>query len=466
MDERPFAGRSLHFIGIGGAGMSGLALVAQTLGARVSGSDRSESSYCARLRAAGIEPAIGHDAANLPQGAEVVVSTAIPEDNPELAAARASSATILHRGDLLAELSAMKRTIAIGGTHGKTTTAGMVAHALREAGRSPAFLIGGELRAARANAGWDRGEWAVIEADESDGSFLKLHRDVAVVTNVELEHHATYRTLGELERAFGEFLAPAAVRIVGADTRVPGADRAVTFGLRDGALRADRVELHAGGSRFEVEGTAVELQVQGRHNVVNALAALAACRAAGLDLAEAADGLASFTGAARRFEELGRTASGALVYDDYAHHPTEVRATLEAARTLGPARLIACFQPHLYSRTRKLAREFGRALALADLVVVLDVYPARERAEDFPGVSGLLIAAAAADAAGGRAVWWLPRMDDAERRLRAELGPGDLLVTLGAGDIDALARRLVAAPATELAEASPATRGSPAGASP
>jgi UDP-N-acetylmuramate--alanine ligase len=444
MDERAFAGRSLHFIGIGGAGMSGLALVAQALGARVSGSDRSDSSYCARLRAAGIEPAIGHDATNLPREAEVVVSTAIPEDNRELAAARAAGAEILHRGDLLAEVSRMKRTIAIGGTHGKTTTAAMAAHALRDAGRSPAFVIGGELRAAEANAGWGTGEWAVIEADESDRSFLKLDREVAVVTNVELEHHATYRTLGELERAFGEFLAPAAVRVVGSGVDLPGADGAVTFGLDEGALRADGLELYAGGSRFGVDGAEIELRVPGRHNVLNALAALAACRAAGLSPAEAVPGLASFTGAARRFEERGRAASGALVYDDYAHHPTEVRSTLEAARTLEPARLVACFQPHLYSRTRRLAREFGRALALADLVVVVEVYAARERAEDFPGVSGLLIAGAAADAASGRPVWWLPRLDDAERMLRAELGPGDLLVTLGAGDVDRLARRLVA----------------------
>jgi UDP-N-acetylmuramate--alanine ligase len=443
MEERPFAGRSLHFIGIGGAGMSGIALVTQALGARVSGSDRADSPYCRRLRVAGIEPVIGHDAANVPQGAEVVISTAIPDDNIELAAARAAGATILHRGDLLGELSALKRTIAVGGTHGKTTTAAMAAHALRKAGRAPAFLIGGELRAAGTNADWGAGEWAVIEADESDRSFLKLDREVAVVTNIELEHHATYRSLGELERAFGEFLEPAAVRVLGAGVELPGMDGAVTFGVEEGAVRADGLELRPGGSRFRVDGAEVELRVPGRHNVLNALAALAACRAAGLESPEAAPALQSFTGAARRFEEHGRTDSGALVFDDYAHHPTEVRATLEAARTLRPERLVACFQPHLYSRTRKLAREFGRALALADVVVVLDVYPARERAEDFPGVSGLLVAGAAADAAGGRPVWWLPRIEDAERMLRAELGEGDLLVTLGAGNVDELARRLV-----------------------
>jgi UDP-N-acetylmuramate--alanine ligase len=442
MDSPPFAGRSLHFIGIGGAGMSGLALVAHALGAKVSGSDRADSSYCARLRAAGIEPVIGHDAANLPEGAAVVVSTAIPEDNIELAAARTAGATILHRGDLLGELSQMKRTIAVGGTHGKTTTAAMAAHALREAGRAPAFLIGGELRAAGTNADWGSGEWAVIEADESDRSFLKLDREIAVVTNVELEHHATYRTLGELESAFGEFLEPASVRVLGAGVELPGADAAVTFGVEDGAVRADGLKLLPGGSRFGVDGAEVELRVPGRHNVLNALAALAACRAAGLEPRDAAPALAGFTGAARRFEEHGRTSSGALVFDDYAHHPTEIRATLEGARTLRPARLVACFQPHLYSRTRMLAREFGRALALADLVVVLDVYPARERAEDFPGVSGVLVAGAAADASGGRPVWWLPRIEDAERMLRRELGEGDLVVTLGAGDVDELARGL------------------------
>jgi UDP-N-acetylmuramate--alanine ligase len=444
MAGRPFEGRSLHFIGIGGAGMSGLALVANALGAKVTGSDRADSSYCARLRAAGVEPAIGHDAANVPQGADVVVSTAIPRDNVELEAARAAGATILHRGELLGELSRMKRTIAVGGTHGKTTTAAMAAHALREAGRAPAFLIGGELRAAGTNADWGAGDWAVIEADESDRSFLKLDREVAVVTNVELEHHATYRTLRELESAFGEFLEPASVRVILAGTDLPGADAAVTFGVEEGVLRAEGLELLPGGSRFAVDGARVELHVPGRHNVLNALAALAACRAAGLEPPEAAPALRAFTGAARRFEEHGPTASGARVFDDYAHHPTEVQATLEAARTLRPARLVACFQPHLYSRTRMLAREFGAALALADLVVVLDVYPARERAEDFPGVSGVMVAGAAADASGGRPVWWLPRLEDAERMLRSELREGDLLVTLGAGNVDELARRLVA----------------------
>ena len=443
MSEQPFAGRSLHFVGVGGAGMSGLALVAHALGARVTGSDRAESSYLARLRDAGIDPAIGHDAANWPAAAEVVVSTAIAPDNPELAAARAAGARVLHRGDLLAELSRLKRTIAVSGTHGKTTTASMAAHVLLGCGREPAFLIGGELRSAGTNAAWGAGEWAVIEADESDRSFLKPEREVAVITNIELDHHATYAGLAELEEAFAEFGAPARVRVLGPGVEAPG--ESVSFGLANADLVAATLELTPGGSRFSVDGALVELTVPGSHNVLNALAALAACRAAGVEPAEAAGPLASFTGAGRRFEPHGSTVSGALVFDDYAHHPTEVRAALEAARTLRPARLIACFQPHLYSRTARLAREFGGALALADVVVVLDVYPARERAEDHPGVSGLLVAGAAASASAGRPVWWLPAIADAERMLAGELREGDLLVTLGAGDVDRVARALAGA---------------------
>jgi len=461
----PFAGRALHFVGIGGAGMSGLALVARELGASVTGSDQAESSYSERLRASGIEPIIGHDAANLPAGAELVVSTAIPGDNPELTAARDAGARVLHRSDLLAELSRMKRTIAVSGTHGKTTTASMAALALIETGREPTFLIGGELQAGGTNAGWGAGEWAVIEADESDRSFLALEREVAVVTNVELDHHATYGSLSELEEAFGEFTAPASVRVLGPDVDLPGEGDPVTFGIETGSLSAHDVTLGRGRSRFRVVnghagsgagggsgvgggsgadagGVEVELAVPGAHNVLNALAALAALRAAGVPVAEAAPALAKFRGSGRRFESHGRSESGAEVYDDYAHHPTEVRATLEAARTLEPRRLVACFQPHLYSRTQMLAREFGRALALADLIVVLDVYRARERPEDFPGVSGYLVAEAAADAAGGRPVWWLPTLDEAERELRGELAEGDLLLTIGAGNVDELARRL------------------------
>ena len=462
----PFSGRQLHFIGIGGAGMSGLALVAAELGATVTGSDRADSSYTERLVEHGIEPAIGHDAANLPAGAEVVVSTAIPPENPELVAAHAAGATVIHRGQLLGELTRLKRSIAIAGTHGKTTTCGMVAHILTATGRDPAFVIGGELRSAGTNAKWGTGDWILAEADESDRSFLELSRDVAIVTNIELDHHATYGSLADLRATFAQFVAPANLCIAWNEADVlaaadgdvpwsgsqaeqdipgrgvPAAPRTETYGIGDGDFRADEIELRPMGSRFKVNGIAVELNVPGEHNVLNALAALAACSAAGVELRESAPAIATFTGTGRRFEPRGTTPSGTHVYDDYAHHPTEVRATLEAARTLGADRIVACFQPHLYSRTRELAPDFGRALAIADVVAVVDVYPARERAEDFPGVTGLLIAEAAADAAPGRPVWWLPSCDDAERMLRARLRPGDVLLTLGAGNVDQLAGRL------------------------
>ena len=432
--------------------MSALALVARALGAEVTGSDRAESPYTGRVREAGIAPAIGHDARNVPPGAEVVRATAVPEDNPELAAARAGGAPVLHRGELLAEVSKLKRCIAVAGTHGKTTTASMAAHALTRCGRDPAYLIGGELRTTGTNAGWGTGEWMVIETDESDRSFLRLSPDVGVITNVELDHHVTYRSTVELEDAFAQF-ARASQDVIAweglaadGSAGLPAAagGRLSTFGIEAGDLSARDVRLEPLGSRFTVDGAPVRLTVPGRHNVLNALAALAACRAAGLEPSAAGAALADFTGAGRRFESRGRSAAGARVFDDYAHHPTEVRATLEAARTLGASRVIACFQPHLFSRTRHLARDFGRALALADAVCVLEIYPARERAEDYPGVTGWSVAAATADAAAGRPVYWLPRMDDAERLLTEELREGDVLLTLGAGDVNRLAERLVA----------------------
>jgi UDP-N-acetylmuramate--alanine ligase len=423
--------------------MSGLMLVAHALGAEVTGSDRAVTAYLERVRAAGLDPVVGHAAANVPPDAEVVHSTAIAADNPELVVARERGQALVHRGRLLAEATALRRSIAVCGTHGKTTTASMAAHVLREAGRSPSYLIGGELRSTGSNAEWGPGDWIVVEADESDRSFLELAPDVAVVTNVELDHHATYRSLRSLEEAFRSWLEPVPRRLVWQRLAL-GAEPVETFGIEEGDLAARELRLVPDGARFVVEGVEVTLAVPGRHNVLNAVAAMGAVRAAGVELEEAAAALGSFTGAGRRFEWVGTGPGGAAVFDDYAHHPTEVRATLEAARTLAPRRLLACFQPHLYSRTARLRREFGHALALADGVAVLDVYPARERAEDHPGVSGWLIAAAAADASGGRPVWWAPEQAEAERLLRAELREGDLLLTLGAGDVDRLARRLVA----------------------
>jgi UDP-N-acetylmuramate--alanine ligase len=326
----------------------------------------------------------------------------------------------------------MKRLIAVAGTHGKTTTAGMLVHAMRETGADPAFVLGGELRGAgpgdeATNAGWGGGDWIVAEADESDASFLELQPEVAVVTNVELDHHSHWGSRAQLLGAFRRFAEPARATALGADPGlVPVAE--------------DRTVL-----RFDADspGPPLRLAVPGLHNLLNARAALAALELAGFDLDPAAAALASFPGIVRRLERRG-TRDGAVVYDDYAHHPTEVAAALAALRELGPDRLIAVFQPHLYSRTKALAGDFGRALAAADVIGVLDVYPAREEpVGELAGVSGLQVAEAAADSAGGRPVWWLRDAAAAERALAPELREGDILVTLGAGDVFRLADALV-----------------------
>jgi UDP-N-acetylmuramate--alanine ligase len=410
-----WSNRRLHFVGVGGAGMSGLALVCRRLGAVVSGSDRTDSSYMERLRAVGLEVAVGHDAGRLPDGAEVVVSTAIANDNPELRLARERGLVVRRRGELLAELCVEKRLIAVAGTHGKTTTTAMLAWALREIGADPAFFVGGEVPGlgpdgAVANAGWSGGEWVVAEADESDASFLELKPEIAVVTNVEMDHHSRWGSLAELREAFDRFAADA--RVAEFDAVSPGPAE-------------------------------LSLAVPGAHNVLNARAALAAAALAGFDLDEVAAALAGFPGVARRLERKGERA-GAVIYDDYAHHPTEVRAALEALRGLGPARLLVAFQPHLYSRTKALAEQFGAALALADEVAVLDVYPAREEpVGELAGVSGLDVARAAADRMGGKRVLWTPSLEQARPALESRLEPGTVLVTIGAGDVFRLGEALV-----------------------
>lgn len=416
-------GRRLHFVGIAGAGLSAYAIAARALGAEVTGSDRAESPYLARVREAGIEPHIGHDAANLPDGAdvEVVRSTAIPPDNPELAAARDRGVPVLSRAEFLAQLTREKRTISVAGAHGKTTTSSMVAHALLACGLDPAYLIGGTLSTTGTNGAWGSGP-LVVEADESDRSFLALDTDITVVTNVELDHHTEYAGEHDLRAAFATFIANAPIAVLPAD---------------------DLLEMRGHGDTYEFgawEGP--DLAVPGEHNRRNASAALEACVLAGADRAQATEALTTFKGAGRRFEALGVTSGGAHVVDDYAHHPTEVAATIQAARTLGPRRVVAVFQPHLFSRTQHLARRFGEALAQADVPALLEVYPARERQEDFPGVTGRLIAEHAADAGNGN-VLWLNDFDSAERVLETILRPGDLLLVIGAGNVDQLGRRLV-----------------------
>jgi UDP-N-acetylmuramate--alanine ligase len=432
---RKWNGRRLHFIGIGGAGMSGLALVCARLGAEVSGSDRADSSYMERLRSAGLAPVVGHDAKNLPEGAEVIVSTAIADDNPELERARERGVEPIHRGALLAELCAEKRLIAIAGTHGKTTTTAMAVWALRALGADPAFFVGGEVPGlgtdgSDANAGWGEGEWAVAEADESDASFLELKPEVAVVTNVEMDHHSRWGSLAELHGAFRRFAEAADWAVLPAG------------GSLDQLARSDAGVIHFDEGQPGLAD--LRLAVPGAHNRRNARAALGA--------------ISGFLGVRRRLQSKG-SRGGLRIYDDYAHHPTEVRAALSALREYEPERLIVVFQPHLYSRTKALAEQFGAALTLADEIFVLDVYPAREEPiGELAGVSGLQVAEAAADHGGGKRVWWLPRLESAQRVLAGRFEPdpvtpgvttikvrftgGTILVTLGAGDVYKLGEAL------------------------
>ena len=426
--------------------MSGWASVAAELGATVSGSDAADSQILAALRERGIEAKAGHCASNLPtvDWTEVVRSSAIPDSNPELIAARERGLPVMERAELLAELTALRRTIAVAGAHGKTTTTSMVAQLLIECGLDPGYLIGGELRSSGRNASWGSGEWLVVEADESDRSMLSLNVEVAVVTNVELDHHDNYRSLAELREVFRSFLSKPAAAVI------PNSPELLELrgDLPVTAFEIDSLELRPGGSQFDWRGQQVTLNVAGAHNAGNALAALEAALLAGVDQDDAVRAIASFSGVGRRFEELGRSESGALIIDDYAHHPTEIAATIAAARTLGSKRVVAVFQPHLYSRTERLAAEFGRALAAADVVCVLDVYGAREKQVDFPDVDGRLIAAAVADAGSGKEVLWLPDFSDALAQLKLRLRADDSCLILGAGDVRSLGEDLTVEPSS------------------
>jgi UDP-N-acetylmuramate--alanine ligase len=435
----------MHFVGVGGAGMSAYARAAHQLGAEVSGSDGADGPYLQRLAADGVLAAhVGHSSENVPsgQGVELFYSSAVGEDNVERRAARERGIPERPRAELLGELSAMRRTIAVAGTHGKTTTASMIAHALRAAGMQPGWLVGAPIGGGLANAEWGAGEWLVIEADESDRSMLSLSVEVALLTNVELDHHATFASLAQLEDAFREFLELARTAVVVWDRAQLRALVPAAGGVEVVGYDVPSPVLVPGGSRFDWRGHEVALAVPGAHNALDAAGALEAARVAGAEPALAIASLACFGGAGRRFQPLGTGPGGALLFEDYAHHPSEIAATLRAAQTLAHRRLVAVFQPHLYSRTALLAREFGAALALADVVVVLDVYAAREQAGDHPGVSGLVIARASADAGAGRAVYWTPSFAEAERVLRGILAEGDVCVVMGAGDVDALARAL------------------------
>ena len=392
---QPLGGRRLWFVGIGGAGMSALALVAREWGADVGGSDRARSSYVERLEQSGIPVAIGHDASNVPEDAEVIVSSAIAPDNPEVTHARVKK----RRAELLAELVELRPSIVVAGAHGKTTTSAMIAFVLDRLGRDPAFLIGGEIPQLGGNARAGDG-WLVAEGDESDRTLELLAPRVAVLTNVELDHHATFASEAEVRQLFERWLERAPQHVLG----------------------------------YELEPVAFELGVPGEHNRRNAATALAALALAEVPREEAEQVLPEFTGAGRRFELRGE-AGGVRVYDDYGHHPREIEATLAAARSrANGGRVLVVFQPHLYSRTRHLAHDLARSLAAADGVAVTKVYAARE--EPVPGVEGSLVAQALAAERPGMAVAWTPELEDAVRFLARRARPGDLVLTIGAGDVD------------------------------
>jgi UDP-N-acetylmuramate--alanine ligase len=441
----PDAWRRVHLVGIGGAGMNGIARLLLARGIDVSGSDLKESRAVEDLRGAGAVVFIGHRRGQL--GIEkpdvVVASSAIPRDNVELAAARAAGIAILSRAQVLAALMRGKRAVAVAGTHGKTTTTSMVSVMLSRLGLDPTFVIGGDLNESGSGAGHGAGQIFVAEADESDGSFLLYEPEIAVVTNVEEDHLDFYAGREEIESAFARFVERAGSVVACWDD--PGVRRAMA-GYRGTLLRygfteeADIVvrdeELLPAAARAKLQvgemPVAVHLPLPGRHNLLNAAAALGVARLLGLPLDEAAEGLASFGGVRRRFERRGE-AAGATFVDDYAHHPSEVRATLQAATADGGRRVIAVFQPHRYTRTEAMWRALGESLAGADLVVLTDVYGAGE--PPIPGVTGKLLVDALTEAAPGKRVVYLPRRSDVAPFLASEVRPGDLVLTLGAGDI-------------------------------
>jgi UDP-N-acetylmuramate--alanine ligase len=442
----------VHLVGIGGAGMSGIARILLARGAAVSGSDAKDSRNLAVLRALGAQIQVGHDADNLGDARVVITSSAIRPDNPEVVAARARGLDVLPRAAALAALMRDRVAVTVAGTHGKTTTTSMLVVALQGCRLDPSFAIGGDLNEAGSGAHEGSGDLFVAEADESDGSFLLLPAYAAIVTNVDADHLDHYGTAEAVEAAFATFaeqISPDGFLVTCADD--PGAQRLAAYARHRGVdvrtygesaeadLRLDALEVRPDGTTFRAvqHGSrlgVVDLAVVGRHNALDAAAALLT----GLGLGQAFEplvaALAGFSGARRRFEMKG-TARGIRVVDDYAHNPAKVAAALDAARVVaGSGRLLAAFQPHLFSRTQHFAREFGAALGKADEVVVLEVYGARE--DPVPGVSGQLVADAVPLSADR--VRFAPYAADAAAHLAAVAKPGDLIVTLGAGDITLL----------------------------
>ncbi len=438
----------VHLVGIGGAGMSGLARILLQRGHHVSGSDLRDGRALEELRVLGATIHVGHRAENIADADLVVTSSAVPAANAELVAAGEQGRTLLRRAELLALLMSGELAVLIAGTHGKTTTTSMTVVALQAAGGDPSFAIGGSLNESGTNAHAGTDPTFVAEADESDRSFLVYRPDIAVVTNLEHDHPDEFEDLESVRQAFRDFLerrAPGAPAVVCLDD--PGTAAlaqvvdppVVTYGMDPRAQV--RLVTDADGSHVRIDGERVAslpLVVPGSHNLLNATAALAVCHLVGVDVPTAAKGLSRFTGAARRFQRLG-TIDGVEVVDDYAHHPTELRATLAAARAGTPQRIVVVVQPHRYSRTQVFGAELGRAAAAADLVIVTDVYGSTEA--PVPGVTGKLVADAAS--ASGAAVVYRPTLREVIDELAGTVRRGDLVLTTGAGDVTSVGPALL-----------------------
>lgn len=440
--------RTIHLVGVGGTGMSALARLAVAAGYRVSGTDRDDSETLVALRALGVDARAGHSAAAVPADADaVVVSTAVADGNPEVVAARERGLPVLHRSELLAELMATRRGLAVAGAHGKSTTSAMLVTALGDASACVGATIDG---GAGTGALWGDGPWFVAEADESDRSLLNLRPEGAILLNVDHDHHATYDSLDEVREVFGRFIGalPAdGVLVVGPDEEArrcaEGAPCEVLLigDLEGAAARVERVAGVPGFVLVMADGRRIDvpLAVDGLHNATNAACALVLADRCGADLPAAAERLRAFTGVGRRMEERGR-AAGVRVVDDYAHHPAEIAATLAGARERHTGRVVVVFQPHLPSRTRALAPELGAALAAADVAIVTEVYLARETAD--PEIGGAQVAAAVPR--GATTVHFAPTLAEATELALSEVRPGDLLITMGAGDITRIGQELVA----------------------
>ncbi|HEY6530927.1 MAG TPA: UDP-N-acetylmuramate--L-alanine ligase [Acidimicrobiales bacterium] len=447
--ELPELGRPrvVHVVAIGGTGMSAIATVLSAMGHRVSGTDLRESEALDRLRALGVAVTVGHDAAHLPPDVDLVaISTAVPDDNPEVVEARRRGVLVVRRTSLLAAIAAERRTIAVAGTHGKTTTSALLALVLLEGGLDPSYVIGGRVVDLGQGAAWTGGDWFVVEADESDGSGFALPHAAAVVTNVEPDHLEYHGSVENLHAAFAAFLAATdGPRVVCADDEVAlrlGREAgAITYGTSDGA-DLHMVEVRAGrdGVAFDLwrHGERlgpVHVPLPGLHNARNACAAIAVGLELGVSFDAAASAVGRFAGVDRRFQHRGEI-DGVTFVDDYAHLPTEVTAAVAAARDGGWRRVVTVFQPHRYSRTEALWRDFADAFVGSDLLVLTDVYSAGEHPR--PGVSGKLLVDAVLDAHGRQSVAYLPTLDDVVAYLSTRLRPGDLCLTLGAGDLTAV----------------------------